>query len=190
MARRSLCLATRSLALAALLTSCSAPAPAPPAGTSAARPAGTVPIAPTPTTSTAITPTSAPVAAVPADQRSTYDQARLALVEGDLTDATNRLRGLQSASLPPEAAREVRYELAIALSGQGSGVDALNVLATPGAIPDDREAFARGLALEVADRHAEAMQSLAEFATANPTVAAAVWLEVAERELNARRPRE
>ncbi|MBV9543041.1 MAG: tetratricopeptide repeat protein, partial [Chloroflexi bacterium] len=190
MARRSLCLATRSLALAALLTSCSAPATAPPAGTSAARPAGTVPIAPTPTTSTAITPTSAPVAAVPADQRSTYDQARLALVEGDLTGATNRLRGLQSASLPPEAAREVRYELAIALSGQGSGADALNVLATPGAIPDDREAFARGLALEVADRHAEAMQSLAEFATANPTVAAAVWLEVAERELNARRPRE
>src|SRR5207253_4691296 len=43
---------------------------------------------------------------------------------------------------------------------------------------------------DLANQHAQAMQSMAAYAATNPLVAPAVWLEIAERELNARRPRE
>ena len=57
-------------------------------------------------------------------------------------------------------------------------------------MPEQREAFVRGLALSAANQHAEAMRALQSVADTNPAVAGAVWLEIAERELAARRPRE
>src|SRR5205085_696511 len=43
---------------------------------------------------------------------------------------------------------------------------------------------------EATSQHVQAMQSLADYASANAVPAPAVWLEIAERELNARRARE
>jgi TolA-binding protein len=190
MAGPSLGFAARALLLLALLTACSAPAPPPePSSPTSAAAAPSTP-APTPTIAPAVTFTPAPSAALPPEQRATFDQAHLALVEGDYPAATNAFRTLQSTSLPPAAASEIRYQLALALSLGGDGASALNLLGAAGPLPDDREAFVRGLALETADRHVEAMQTLGDFAAASPAVAATVWLEVAERELNAHRPQQ
>jgi soluble lytic murein transglycosylase len=109
-----------------------------------------------------------------------YPQARQLLVEGDYLNAADKLRPLIG---DPEA----RFELALSLAQAGQGQAALETLAS-GA--DSRDGFVRGIALDAANQHAQAMSSLTDYAKANPAVAAAVWLQVAERELNATRPRE
>ena len=71
-----------------------------------------------------------------------------------------------------------------------AALDALQVLDRSPSGTDIREPFVRGLALDADSQHAQGMQSLANYANTDAAVAAAVWLEIAERELNARRPRE
>jgi soluble lytic murein transglycosylase len=105
------------------------------------------------------------------------------LVEGDYLNAAAKLRPLLNS---PSAA-EARFELALSLALADQGQTALQTLSS-GA--DPRDGFVRGVALDAANQHVQAISSLTDYAGANPAVAAAVWLEVAERELNARRPRE
>jgi soluble lytic murein transglycosylase len=116
-----------------------------------------------------------------AELRVAFRDARLFQVEGDYAAAAQKWRVLLGA---PEA----RFGLALALASSGNGADALQILAA--GAPDTRDDFVRGLALDATHQHAAAMQALANYAAANPAVAAAVWLEIAERELNASRPRE
>ncbi|MCA1644853.1 MAG: transglycosylase SLT domain-containing protein [Chloroflexi bacterium] len=92
------------------------------------------------------------------------------------------------APVPTAPSAEVRFARALALAYAGRGADAIQVLDSASA--ESRDPFVRGLALDATNQHAQAMQSLAQFADANALVAAAVWLEVAEREMSARRPRE
>src|SRR5260370_8147683 len=90
--------------------------------------------------------------------------------------------------MPAAAQAEVRFALALALAQAGRGPEAIQVLDS--GTPESRDSFVRGLALDVANQHAQGMQSMADYAAANPLVAPAVWLEIAERELNARQSRE
>src|SRR5205823_580377 len=112
-------------------------------------------------------------------------EARLLHIEGDYAASAARWRTLVGVA---PAAADARFGLALALSLAGSGSEALQALAT--GAPDARDGFVRGLALEASNQHAQAMQSLADYANANAIVAPAVWLQIAEHELNARRPRE
>jgi soluble lytic murein transglycosylase len=72
--------------------------------------------------------------------------------------------------------------------------DAKEVGQTPG--PSDQSStdlaalYRQGMTLEADHRHAEAMQTWATVAAASPEAAAALWLEVAESELAARRSQE
>ena len=152
------------------------------AGAEAAKPLATAPTA-APTAAATLVPTIPDGLSLP--DRAAFAEARLLLVEGDYTGAAERWRHLLTI---PAAGVEARFSLALALALAGRGPDALQVLSTGG--PDSREAFVRGLALDAANQHSPAMQSLASYAATNPLVAPAVWLEIAERELNARRPRE
>ena len=184
-----------SLLLLLGLVACSGPAPAAPTPQAVVTPAP--PSTPTaiPVASTALPAATSPApaatlaptipAGLTAQDRSVFVEARLLLAEGDYAAAADRWRSLLKV---PAAAAEARFSLAVALSLAGRGSDALQILATGG--PDPRERYARGLALDAADQHAQAMQSLADYAGANAAVGPAVWLEIAERELNARRPRE
>ena len=148
------------------------------AGAEAAKPRATAP-----TAAATLAPTIPDGLSLP--DRAAFAEARLLLVEGDYTGAAERWRHLLTI---PAAGVEARFSLALALALAGRGPDALQVLST--GEPDSREAFVRGLALDAANQHSPAMQSLANYAATNPLVAPAVWLEIAERELNARRPRE
>ena len=152
------------------------------AGAEAAKPLATAPTA-APTAAATLAPTIPDGLSLP--DRAAFAEARLLLVEGDYTGAAERWRHL--LTIPADGV-EARFSLALALALAGRGPDALQVLSTGG--PDSREAFVRGLALDAANQHSPAMQSLASYAATNPLVAPAVWLEIAERELNARRPRE
>jgi soluble lytic murein transglycosylase len=116
-----------------------------------------------------------------ADQRA----AHLLLVEGDYAAAAESFRALLQV---PSAAADARFSLALSLANAGRGADALQALAQGS--PDKRDAYARGLALDASGQHDQAMQTLASYATTNALVAPAVWLEIAERELTARRVRE
>ncbi|MGI9148811.1 MAG: tetratricopeptide repeat protein [Chloroflexota bacterium] len=123
-------------------------------------------------------------------QRSAFARARLLVVEGDFARAADEWAAIRGATLPAAAASEARFELALSLARSSRGAAALQVLDGSLAEADSREPFVRGLALDAANRHAQGMQSLAEYATANPVAAAAAWLELAERELSAGLPRE
>ena len=183
------------LLLLLALVACSGPtplAPTPqPVAAPTARPGPTVfPAANSqPPAAPLATPIATPVAtgsdALSAEDGSAFAAARLLLVEGDYAAAAERWRPLLEV---PNAAVEARFSLAVALALAGHGADALQVLSTGPA--DARDGYARGLALDAADQHTQAMHSLTEYAAADPQVAPAVWLEIAERELNARRPRE
>jgi peptidoglycan lytic transglycosylase len=125
-----------------------------------------------------------------ADQRRAVAAAQQAMLDGDYDRAANGWRQLQSTTLPSRAATEARIQHALALARAGRGAEALQALSTSPGAPDWREDFVRGLALDAANRHVEGMVALGAFATTNPGVAPAVWLEVAEREIGARRARE
>jgi tetratricopeptide (TPR) repeat protein len=123
-------------------------------------------------------------------QDAAATEARLALVAGDDAAAAQRWRAILDRTATPASAREARFNLALSLALDGRGTEALDVLAHPSPEPDPREDFVRGVALDAANQHATGMQSLATYAAANPTVAPAVWLEVAQREQAAGRARE
>lgn len=184
-----------ALAALALLTACTSPLPAAPTKDSPAAPAPvTNPAHPEPTAPAAVAPDLAPTAApavldaLSADQRAAFGQARLMLLEGDYSTSADKWRALAGSALPPAAMSEVRFSRALALADAGRGPESLQVLdAGP---PESRDPFLRGLALDAASQHMQGMQLLASYADANPRVAPAVWLEIAEREVNARRPRE
>src|SRR5579859_338994 len=192
------------LAALALLTACASPAPVPPArgpATSAPLPPATAPAGPSsaprvPAATTA--PASAPGTdlapatgvAPSAPQRAAIDAAHRLVVEGDFLAAANSWATLRGSTLPPALAAEARFEQALSLAQGGRGADALQILDASPAIADPRDPFVRGLALDASDQHAQGMQSLAAYASANPDVAPGVWLEIAERELSARHPRE
>jgi soluble lytic murein transglycosylase len=115
-----------------------------------------------------------------AEQQQAFAQARLLQVEANYADAATAWRSLLNST----ASAEARFSLALCLAQAGDGASAQQTLA--GGAPDPRDDFVQGLALEAQGQHAQAMQSLANYANANSNVAAAVWLEIAERELNAR----
>src|SRR5260221_12771495 len=194
------------LLVLALLMACAAPPPSPPNPTPVAAPAAATPpptaaAAPADAISTsggvpsaggvssAATPAVGDGLEAPsADQRNAFAEARLLLVEGDFASAIDKLQLLAQSALPKAAQAEVRFARALALAQAGRGQDALQLLDSGTA--DSRDAFVRGLALDAANQHLQAMQSMAAYADANPLVAPAVWLEIAERELTARRSRE
>ena len=159
-------------ALVGLMAGCSSPTP--PAPTSV--PPVVLTSTPTAARAAAPVPTSAPVATLTAPSTDVA-QARLLEVEGDYTSAITAWKRLLPA---PEA----RYHLALSQALSGDGAGALHTLSM-GA--DERDGYVRGLALEALNQHEQAMQTLADYADRNQPVAAAVWLEVAERELAARR---
>ena len=105
-------------------------------------------------------------------------QARLLEVEGDYSNAISAWHRLLPLA-------EARYHLALCQALSGDGAGALQTLAT--GTPDPRDGYVRGVALDAQNQHEQAMQAMADYANANPGVAPAVWLEIAERELNARR---
>jgi soluble lytic murein transglycosylase len=184
-----------ALALLALLTACSSPLPPEPTHSATPASTGTAPESTTapPRRALAATPAAQPAVAsllngLSAEQRAAFAEARLLVVEGNFSIAADKWRALSSTGLPAAVAPEVRFWLALALADAGRGGDSLQVLDS--GPPEHRDAFVRGLALDAANQHAQAVQSLAEYADANPLVAPAVWLEIAERELNAGRPRE
>ncbi len=164
------------LALVGLVCGCSSPTP--PAATS-------LPGTPSPTIASS---TSAPApaqgistvapAATAAPSNSDVAHARLLEVEGDYANAIAAWQ--QLLPLP-----DARYNLALSQALSEDGAAALQTLST--GTPDSRDGYVRGLALDAQNQHDQAMQARADYANANPNVAAAVWLEVAERELNARR---
>lgn len=191
-----------ALAAVVILTACASPAPViptpgtavsgpQPPGAATSTPLGlpTVQPAPgaTPTGETVRVAVEASVSATTA-QQAAIDAARRLSVEGDFLRAAEAWATLRTSSLPPTLAAEVRFEQAFALAQAGRGADAVQVLADSPA--DPRDPYLRGLAFDADNRHAEGMQSLANYAYANPATAPGVWLEIAERELNARRPRE
>jgi soluble lytic murein transglycosylase len=171
-----------------MLVGCSSPTPvAPP-------PATTAPVTTRAPTSAATStpgplPTPAPAAAAPDDltptQHAAFAQARLLEVEGDFAGAAAAWKTLLDAQA---ASVEARYSLAMSQALTGAGAATLQTL--DGGASDPRDAVPRALALDAQQQHAEAMQALADHANANPSVAAALWLEIAERELTARRPRQ
>ena len=122
-----------------------------------------------------------PASGLSTDQTTALQHARLLQVEGDYANAISAWRNL----LPTPAAAEARIGLALCQAQSGDGAGALQRLNA--GTPEPRDAFVRGLALDAENQHAQAMQLLGQYAAANPAVAAAVWLEIAERELNARR---
>ncbi|HEY3058544.1 MAG TPA: tetratricopeptide repeat protein [Chloroflexota bacterium] len=124
------------------------------------------------------------------DQRRALGAARQRTLEGDYPRAIDAWRELLAAGLPPSGSGEARFNLALVYVRARRGTDALQALQTTSSQPDSREEYIRGLALDASNRHAEAMASMSAYAQANPSVAAAIWLEIAERELPARRPRE
>lgn len=169
----------RAFALLGLATACSAPPPPPPAPTQAPAPATAEPTSAAPLPTGTLAPGSA---GLTADQQAAYAQARLAQAEGDYAKAEGAWQGLLSV---PAIADEARIGLALSQALAGDGPGAERTLASGQA--DPRDGYVRGLALEAQNQHDQAMQSLADYAQANPIVAPAVWLEVAEREQNARR---
>jgi soluble lytic murein transglycosylase len=186
-------------AILALLIACAPPAPVatPPGPTSAASSHAATPLTldanPTPRTLADLASKPAPTAAAPTaveGASSAFLAARALVVEGDFVKAAEAWAAARRTTLPAAAASEARYELALSLAQAGRGADALHVLDEPASVADSRDRFVRGLALDAANQHAGGMQSLADYANANPVVAAAVWLEIAERELSARRSRE
>jgi soluble lytic murein transglycosylase len=141
-------------------------------------------------------PPSSPVALGEAAPRMSDEQRRLLaeatqlMVEGDYAAAAERWRELLTGSRFPVALlTESRLRLSEALARDGRGPEALDVLG-PAAVPDRRDAFFRGLALAAAGQHAEGVAALAAYAVDDPAAGPAVWLEIAELELRARRPRE
>jgi soluble lytic murein transglycosylase len=179
----------RVLALVGIVAGCAAPAPTP-TSPPAATPTSSAAVVPNPrptptqvTTQPAAVATQAPSvpAGLSADQAANFSQARLLQVEGNYADAAATWRSLLNSS----ASAEARFSLALCQAQAGDGAAAQQTLAS--GVPDPRDDFVRGLALEAQGQHAQAMQSLADYANANPSVAPAVWLEIAERELNARR---
>jgi peptidoglycan lytic transglycosylase len=109
--------------------------------------------------------------------------ARLLEVEGDYAQAAAAWQALQQT-----APTEARIGLALSQALGGNGAAAMQTLAS--GTPDARDGYVRSLALETQNQHTAAMQAMADYANANPTVAPAVWLEIAERELTARRPQQ
>jgi len=126
--------------------------------------------------------------ALSAEQRAAFAEARLLLVEGDFQSSIDRFQLLAKSSLPTAVQGEIRFAIGLGLAQAGRGAEAIQVL--DAGAPDSRDPFVRGLALDAANQHLQAMQSMAAYADANPLVAPAVWLEIAERELTARRSRE
>ncbi|HEV7663519.1 MAG TPA: tetratricopeptide repeat protein, partial [Chloroflexota bacterium] len=192
------CQAATALLTLGLIASCATPTPLPatpqapptPDG-AAAQPTLLAPsaISTVAASGSSVTPSSTSAApdGLTAAQRTAYASAHQALVEGDFLHAAEQWQAQLSV---PGAANEARYELALALASDGRGADAVQVLETSAAGGDTREPFVRGLAQDAANQHTAAMQSLADFAAATPQIASAVWLEVAERELTARRNKE
>jgi tetratricopeptide (TPR) repeat protein len=178
------CVTTRVgvLLLIALLSGCVAPAPPAPTPEPATPP-------PTSSRSAVVVPALMPAVSgdvqLTPDQRAAFAQARLLQVEGDDAGAAT---GWQALLNVPAVAAEARFSLALVQAQSGDADSALRALAN--GAPDSRDAVVKSLVLEDQNRHAEAMQTLGDYANANPTLAAAVWLEVAERELNARRPQQ
>ncbi len=174
-----------SLAALAVAVGCTAPAPVAPTSSvsvsatatpSSASVVTTLPGQP-PAAATASVGAAAPTSEqFSADLRVRYAEARLLLVEGDYAAAADAWRSLLTVIL------------ALSLSLAGRGSEALDALASGG--PDSRDAVPRAFALDALNQHPQAMRSLADYASANPSVAPAVLLELAERELTARRPRE
>jgi hypothetical protein len=119
-----------------------------------------------------------------ADQRTAFAEARRLQIEGDYAGAAATWPSLLNTS----ASADARFSLALCQAQAGDGAAAQQTLAR--GAPDARDDFVRGLAQETQGQHAQAMRSLAAYANANPSTAAAVWLEIAERELNARRPQQ
>jgi len=195
----------RGLALALWLTAgCAAPAPAaptvtpvPPLPTSVSAPTP-APSQPTPAAATSVSspPTAGPTTPTIEDTlspelRRAFANARQHAVNGNFLMAAESWSQLRAApALSDAGASEVRVQLALALARAGRGADALSVLDSAPALTDPRVGFARGLALAATNQHAEAMRALHDFAQSNPGVAAAVWLEIGERELRAQRHRE
>ena len=105
-------------------------------------------------------------------------QARLLEVEGDYPNAISAWQRLLPLA-------DARYNLALCQALSGDGAGAQETLGT--GTPDPRDGYVRGIAFDAQNQHEQAMQAMADYADANPTVASAVWLEIAERELNARR---
>ncbi len=181
-----------ALAIVGLLAACSSPAP--PAPTAANVTPSTTEVVSTPAALTQGTPTQASGAApsstsvtpaVSPDVRLAVNEARRLEVEGDYASAADKWRSLLSISA---IAAEARFSLAESLALGGQPSDALQALDQGAA--DPRDGFVRALALDALNQHDQAMQLLADYANANPVVAPAIWLEVAERELNARRPQQ
>jgi soluble lytic murein transglycosylase len=196
----------RVLALVAVLSGCAAPSqPAertPPSsvaptaqapGTSGTpQPIGGPSGAPQPVSGASATPAAAATLSpsippdLTAEQQTVFAQARLLQVEGDYAGA--EAAWASASLLGSSASAEARVSLALCQAQAGDGAAAQQTLAS--GAPDARDAFVRGLALEAQGQHPQAMQMLADYANANPSVAPAVWLEIAERELNARQPRQ
>ena len=177
----------RVLALIGLLAGCAAPSP--PAATPTAPGVTVAPtVAPTPTlraTTVVTVPTLAPTpVGLTNDQVGVLTQARLLQIEGDYANAATKWRGL----LNTPAAGEARIGLGLAQAQSGDGAGALQTLGT--GVADPRDGYVKGLALEAQNQHDQAMHALGDYANANAIVAPAVWLEIAERELNARRPQQ
>src|SRR5215207_4485083 len=188
--------------LLSVLLGCSAPAPAAPtsapgaatpraASTSAPALSATASTAAPPSASAVVAPSRSALDALSPEHRRAYSIAEGLARDGDhAAAATAWQQLLASPGLSPPVVLYARYWLALSLTRAGRGSDALRVLDSPSPLPDAREAFVRGLALSAVGQHANGMLALRSFADANPAVAAAVWLEVAERELAERRPRE
>ena len=160
-------------------------APAPPPSATAAPSDTAVPVATAPPGTASATPRPIVPAGLSPQEQAAFADARLRLVAGDYAGAADAWRQLLSVKA---AAADARFWLAEALALAGRGSDALQVLST--GEPESRDGFVRGLALDAANQHASGMQALASYAVADPVTAPAVWLEVAERELNAGRARE
>jgi soluble lytic murein transglycosylase len=110
------------------------------------------------------------------------------MLEADYGRGVEAWRRSLTLALPPRAASEAELQLALALTKQGQGSEALQLASQLQG--DPRQAFIQGLALEASDRHPEAMATMASYAANNPAVAPAVYLEIAEREQAAGRAQE
>src|SRR5262249_11888233 len=176
----------------ALLVACTAPAP--PVATPSAAPTTPPTAAATAAVQQQPTPASAPTTALPAQEQLTPEQrqaipaARQRMLEGDYGRGVEAWRHSLTLALPPRAASEGQFQLALALTKQGQGSEALQLASQLQG--DPRQAFIQGLALEASNRHPEAMATMASYAANNPAVAPAVYLEIAEREQTAGRAQE
>src|SRR5439155_13267236 len=147
----------RLAALLAFVVACGSPAPVatPPTVTTPTEAPRTTQSATAQPVAVATLPLKPPAAIA---RQVTYPDARQLFVEGDYLNAADKLRPLLSDL---QVAAEARFELALSLALAGQGQAALQTLSS-GA--DPRDSFVRGIALDAANQHAQAMSSLVDYA--------------------------